>query len=67
MVRAWPDVIGVLVYRDSGRGSVKVTGPTETEVEMTGPGQSGIILMIVKEGQNCLLSERPTVRFIRPA
>jgi len=64
----WPAVCAVLVYRDSGVGSVKVTGADENaEIVTTGPGKTGVILIIVKSGQTCMLHGSPTVRYIRPA
>jgi hypothetical protein len=57
-----PEVCAVLVYRDSGVGSVKVTSADENaETVTTGPGKSGIILIVVKANQTCMLHGSPTV------
>lgn len=57
----------VVVYRDSGVGSVSVTGADKRdEIVTTGPGKTGVIMIAVKPGQTCMLSEFPTVRYIRP-
>jgi len=62
----WPAVCGVIVYRDSGVGSVKVTGADEAaEIVTTGPGKTGVFMILIKKGQTCMLSGSPTVRYIR--
>ena len=63
-----PAVCGVIVYRDSQVGSVTVTGADESdEIVTTGPGKTGVIMIVVKAGQTCMLSGHPTVIYIRPA
>lgn len=63
-----PAVCGVIVYRDSQVGSVTVTGADESdEIITTGPGKTGVIMIVVNTGQTCMLSGRPTVQYIRPA
>jgi hypothetical protein len=47
---------------------VTVTGAEESdEIVTTGPGKTGVIMIIVKTGQTCMLSGHPTVMYIRPA
>lgn len=59
-------VCAVLVYRDSGVGSVSVTGANEEdEVITTGPDKTGVIMIVVKPAQICMLSGQPTVRYLR--
>lgn len=55
------------MYKDSQVGSVTVTGADENdEIVTTGPGKSGVIMIVVKPGQTCMLSEYSTVRYIKP-
>lgn len=61
-------VCAVLVYRDSGVGSVSVTGGNERdEIVTTGSGETGVVMIAVKPDQICMLSGYPTVRYIRPS
>lgn len=46
---------------------MSVTGANErAEIVTTGTGKTGVIMIVVKPGQTCMLSEFPTVRYIRP-
>ncbi|KFY96413.1 hypothetical protein V500_02450 [Pseudogymnoascus sp. VKM F-4518 (FW-2643)] len=63
--KEWPEVVGVIVYKNGGVGSVKVTGGNErSEIEATGPNESGVVMIVVNSNQTCMLSEFPTVRYI---
>ncbi|KAF7858901.1 hypothetical protein EAF04_008942 [Stromatinia cepivora] len=65
--KTWPEVVGVVVYRNSNKGNVRVIGGEEedNEFEATGPEYDGASLIVVKKDQTCLLYKYPSVRFIR--
>ncbi|BCR99964.1 uncharacterized protein AKAW2_50307S [Aspergillus luchuensis] len=61
-------VCAVLVHRRGAEGAVRVTGPgTSHPVPnvITGPDESGWVIVAVKEGQTCMFLGEPTVRFFK--
>ncbi|KFY50858.1 hypothetical protein V495_00053 [Pseudogymnoascus sp. VKM F-4514 (FW-929)] len=65
--RVGPDVCGVVVDRNSGRGFVQITGSgLKDQVIQTGPEESGFTMAGIASGQTCMIYGRSTVLYIRP-
>lgn len=64
---AEPSVCAVLIKKNSATGAVRVFSDPVTNV-VTGPNQEpGVVLIVLKDGEECMLLGRPSVRwFSRP-
>jgi len=63
-----PSIPAILVQKTSAGGAVRVTGlgtPKEVPNVVTGPNYSGVVIVVVKSGQDCMFFGSPLVRYFR--